>query len=270
MNYYFKDTRTFELPKASVKIKNFKKTVGSGYFFDFKEFLHYFTKDTAFCYQFGDDTHINPYPTLFKARPISDNNQNSILFKLNKNRHFKWVDDPTPFAEKLNQMVWRGGAYLEPRRSFVPKVYDHPRCNIGQTNKPKEDVPWQKDFLSREEQLKYKFILSIEGNDVATNLKWILSSNSLCVMPKPKFETWFMEGKLQAGVHYVELNSDYSNIDETIDYYAEHTDEAQKIITNANAYAQQFMNQDLEDLLCLKILEKYAELSGQNTAPRFR
>ena len=46
------------------------------------------------------------------------------------------------------------------------------------------------------EQLHYKFILCSEGNDVASNLKWVMSSNSIAVMPKPKFETWFMEGIL--------------------------------------------------------------------------
>ena len=40
---------------------------------------------------------------------------------------------------------------------------------------------------------KHKFILCIEGNDVASNLKWVMSSNSVAVMPKPKFESWFME-----------------------------------------------------------------------------
>ena len=45
-------------------------------------------------------------------------------------------------------------------------------------------------------QLCYKFIFCIEGADTATNIKWVMSSNSLCVMPKPKYETWFMEGKI--------------------------------------------------------------------------
>jgi hypothetical protein len=34
------------------------------------------------------------------------------------------------------------------------------------------------------EMLLYKFLLSIEGNDVASDLKWKLSSNSLVIIPK--------------------------------------------------------------------------------------
>ena len=49
---------------------------------------------------------------------------------------------------------------------------------------------------------------------MSSNLKWIMSSNSIAVMPRPEFETWFMEGRLIPGVHYIEINRDYSDLDE--------------------------------------------------------
>lgn len=55
------------------------------------------------------------------------------------------------------------------------------------------------------EHLDYKFIMAIEGNDVASNLKWVMSSNSLAVMPRPTCETWFMEGTLIPDYHYIEV-----------------------------------------------------------------
>ena len=270
LDYYFKIDNHFEIPEKAVAVKNFKRTRGTDYYLDLKEFFHYFSGHTRFAYQFGDDTHVNSYPTLFKARPIGGKNENSILFKLNKNRHFKWVKDPIRFADKKDKMVWRGGAYLELRREFVKRFWDHPLCDIGQTNKPKEPDPWQKEYLSISEQLKYKFIFCPEGNDVATNLKWVLSSNSLCFMPRPKFETWFMEGTLKPGVHYVELAADYSDLEEKIEYYSKHIAEAEKIIGNAHLHVDRFRNSDLEDLLCLKVLEQYAAMSGQGEGMKFR
>ena len=68
--------------------------------------------------------------------------------------------------------------------------------------------------MSITEQCRYKYIMSIEGNDVATNLKWIFRSNSVCFMRKPRFETWFMEGRLQPNVHYIELKDDFSDVAE--------------------------------------------------------
>lgn len=267
--YYFKINQNFDIPQKAVAVKNVKRTKGTNYYLDLKEFLHYFTSDTYFAYQFGDDTHINPYPTLFKARPITGNNARSVLFKLNKHRHFKWVNDPYSFSEKKNLMVWRGGAYRQLRRDFIKNFWNHPLCNVGQTNNPPENVAWQKDFLSIKEHLTYKFIFCIEGNDVATNLKWAMSSNSLCIMPKPKYETWFMEGSLKPEVHYIEVKNDYSDLEEKIRYYSKHTKEAEQIIANAHKHTERFKNKDMEDLLCLKVLEQYTQYSGQLNALKY-
>ena len=40
-----------------------------------------------------------------------------------------------------------------------------------------------------------------------------MSSNSVAVMPRPKYESWFMEGRLQPGVHYIEIKDDYSDLE---------------------------------------------------------
>lgn len=269
LDYYFKPGNVFDIPENAVAVKDFRRTKGTGYYFDLKAFLHYFKPNTKFAYIFGDETKVSPYPTIIKARPIEGNNVNSVLLKLNKRRHFRWVNDKTSFKEKKNKLVWRGGAYWPLRRNFAEQFYQHPQCNVGQTNKPVENVPWQKSFMTIAEQLKYKFILCLEGNDVATNLKWVMSSNSLCFMPKPKYETWFMEGTLIAGQHFVLLNEDYSNLEYCINYYSQNIDEAEYIISNANQYATQFQNKQLEDLLCLKVLEKYVSLSGQVDALKF-
>jgi len=269
LDYYFKLETSFEITNTIPSIKEFRKTKGSGYYFDLKEFFYYFKPNTKFSYHFGDETHVNTYPTLFKARPINGDNDNSILFKLNKSRHFTWAKDTYRFEEKKSLLVWRGGAYRSKRRKFITQYWDHAICDVGQTNSPPEDYPWQKKKLSIKEQLAYKYILSLEGNDVATNLKWILSSNSLCIMPEPEFETWFMEGKLVAGIHYVKLDKNYSNLEDQIQYYDKNPEKAKRIIEQANKFALQFQNKDLEDLLCLKVLERYCILSGQNNALKF-
>lgn len=269
LNYYLKLNKQFNLSSEVTAAKNFKRSRGTDYYLDLKDFLHYFTPKTFFSYRFGDETTVPLTPTLVKARPINGDNNNSVLFKLNKKRHFKWVNDPYLFKEKKDLIVWRGGAYRPLRREFVEKFWNNPFCNIGQTNKPVENVPWQKEYLSIDEQLQYKFIFCPEGNDVATNLKWVMSSNSLCFMPKPKYETWFMEGTLQPGIHYVETNSDYSNLEELVLHYSRHPEEALQIIKNAHEYVDQFRDKDLEDLLCLKVLEKYIEQSGQENYSKF-
>jgi hypothetical protein len=114
-----------------------------------------------------------------------------------------------------------------------------------------------------------RYILSIEGNDVATNLKWIMASESLCVMPRPRYETWFMEGQLVPGVHYAEVRSDFADLEETIAHYERNEDEARAIIENANRHVAQFGDPRTEGLLSLLVLQKYFERTGQRAPEPF-
>ena len=90
-----------------------------------------------------------------------------------------------------------------------------------------------------------------------------MSSNSLCFMTKPKYETWFMEGTLKPGIHYVELKDDYSDLEEKINYYSQNTEEAQYIIQNAHKHVEIFKNKTHEDIISLLVLEKHFHLLGQ-------
>lgn len=126
-------------------------------------------------------------------------------------------------------------------------------------------LAWNKPFMSIPEQLQHKFILSIEGNEVATNLKWIAQSNSLCFMTRPKFESWFMEGTLVGGKHYVELADDYSDLPVKLDHYLAHPAEAEQIIANFKRYYDRFRDPVTEELAGLLVIQKYLELSGQTS-----
>ena len=82
-------------------------------------------------------------------------------------------------------------------------------------------------------------------------------------MPKPKFESWFMEGTLIAGVHYVQIDDEYSNVESTLQYYLSHEKEVLDIIKNAQNFCKDFQNQRYEEACCLLVLRKYFALSGQ-------
>ena len=265
VNYYNKLQNDFRLPKDAITIEEFiKKEKKKTYYFDLLEYLRYFDKKLKFSYLFGDITTIPKYPTFLKSRPIEGANENSILMKLNKIRHFIFVNDKRSFESKKSMLVWRGKCYTPHRQKFIQEFYNKKFCNVGQTNtKGETNIPWQKEKMKLEEQLQYKFILAIEGNDVASNLKWVMSSNSLAFMPKPKYETWFMEGTLIPNYHYVLLKDDYSDLEEKVNYYASHIDEAKQIIGYANAHVEQFKDTQREDLISLLVLKKYFEKSGQ-------
>ena len=91
-----------------------------------------------------------------------------------------------------------------------------------------------------------------------------MSSNSLCFMRKPRYETWFMEGKLIPNFHYVLLKDDFSDILDKIEYFLSNPEEAKFIIKNANEHVDIFRNKKIETLLNYKVMEKYFEFSKQH------
>jgi len=234
------------------------------YFFDTYEYLRYFGAHLKVNFLFGDITHVPDEPSIVKSRPINGDNACSVVLKLNKIRHYIFVNDRKPFDTKKNMLIGRSVVKQPQRIRFYEMYFNHPLCDIGQINTNKTPQ-WIKNRMTIDEFLDYKFILCIEGYDVASNLKWVMSSNSLAVMPRPKYETWFMEGTLKPDFHYVSLKDDYSDLEEKIKYYSTNTAAALEIVKNANAYVDQFKDKKREDLISFLVLEKYFYKTGQTS-----
>jgi hypothetical protein len=233
------------------------------YYFDSYEYTRYFSKTLKATFLSGDITHVPDFPTIVKSRPIGDRNVNSVILNLDKIRHFIFVNDNKPFIGKKDMLVGRGAVSQPHRKRFLEMYYNHPICNVGQVNSDNVGNKFLVEKMTIDEQLEYKFILSLEGNDVATNLKWVMSSNSLAVMPRPKYETWFMEGTLLPNHHYILIKDDYSDLEERLKYYIENSSEALEMVKNANEYVRQFRNKKREDVISLLVLDKYFRETGQ-------
>jgi hypothetical protein len=261
LNYYNKLDRPVPIPSNASTVASIPMA-GSLYYYDLKEHARYFPRHLRIAHRFGDVTFVPDFATIVKSRPVAANNQNSVLFNLDKFRHFYFPADRTPFVDKKPLAVWRGGGHNPRRRRLLARYRDHPLCDIGQTHGTM-DRKMRKAFLTPTEQMRFRYVISIEGNDVATNLKWILASNSLCFMTKPTCETWFMESRLEAGQHYVRLNDDFEDLEEKILFYERHPGDALAIIRKANEHVAQFQDDQREQLLALLVLYKYFIRTGQ-------
>ena len=215
--------------------------------------------NSRFLREFGDVTWVPAMPAFVKSRPITDNNQNAVLLPLDARRHLVFPEDPFTFDLKQAKIVWRGAATQAHRQKFLSRAYGLACCDVGDPSLPMSH-PHHRPRLSMFRQMRFKYLVSIEGNDVATNLKWIMNSNSLCLMPKPRFETWFLESQLQAGVHYVELDDDFSNLQAVFDHYEQNPEEALQIIGQAHAYTNKFKDRGSERLMTQQVVSKYFDL----------
>ncbi len=252
---------------ANVTQKSQRRYYSSVYFFDTIEYLRWFPRSLRIKFLFGDIITVPTCPSIVKSRPIGNDNANSVTLNLVKLRHFTFIDDKKSFREKNDTAIFRGHILGKKphRRKFVEMFFGHPMCDVGIIS-PTPDMPaeWSAGKkITLWQHLEHKFILTLEGNDVASNLKWVMSSNSVAVMPRPRYETWFMEGRLIPGFHYIEIREDYSDLEERLNYYLAHPEEAEAIIDNAHSYVEQFLNSRRERLISLGVLDKYFRMTGQ-------
>ncbi len=263
VNYYNRLNESHTLSANATTLHDFKLgKKNKTYYFDIVEFTRYFNKNLKINPLLGDINYIPNEPSIVKSRPINGDNANAIILNLDKVRHFLFLKDTKPFTDKMNMLVGRSKVSQPHRIRFLEMYMHHPLCNVGQVNK-NMNLHFIANRLTISEHLNFKFILCLEGHDVASNLKWVMSSCSLAVMPKPKYETWFMEGTLIPDYHYVLIKDDYSDLEERLNYYINNTDKALKIIDNAHRYVNQFKNKKQEDLISLLVLQKYFEKTGQ-------
>lgn len=245
--------------QKAVKLSEQPITRQKVYYLDSMEYARCFDLSNKWSLLPGDITHVEDIPAIVKSRPIAGENQNSVLLKLDKVRHFIFVNDKLSFSEKKDMAIFRGKiAAKDIRVEFAEKFFGNPRFDIGSIDMVKPE--WKCDKISIYDHLKYKYIMALEGNDVASNLKWVMSSNSIAIMPKPVYETWFMEGTLKPNYHYIEVKPDFSDLEEKMDYYTHHPDEAQAIIDHAHEYVEQFKDKEREDIISLMVLDKYFSL----------
>ncbi len=264
IDYYCKFKDSIFLPADASTLREFTINkrqsyvhdyVNSAYFFDAYEYTRYFPKYFKWAYNPGDVNYLFPLPEITKSRPITpdDGNRNNILLNLDKVRHFTWVHDPIKWEDKESKILFRGDVRNKPRRiKFLEMWSQHPMCDLASTGN-----------MTLYDHLYYKYIMALEGNDVASNLKWVMSSNSIAVMPRPTCETWYMEGKLIPNYHYIEIAADYHDLIDRVMYYENHPDEAKAIIQHAHEWTSQFRNKRREKLISLMVLDKYFTLTGQ-------
>jgi Glycosyl transferase family 90 len=184
-----------------------------------------------------------------------------ILWLLNEDRHFEYAKTlrryDRPWEEKQDRAVFRGmltGLQYEPGNEAGYICYQLLRCRLvqdyyhstlvdarltdtmGKVPEMMHGMNLTGDHLWKEDLLAYKGIIVLEGNDVASGLKWAMVSNSVVLMPPPTFTSWMMEELLEPWVHYIPLAPDLSDVEDKVRWMLGHDAEAQRISRRARLW----------------------------------
>jgi hypothetical protein len=223
----------------------------------------------------GDSSTANDFmPVVCKTRPsclVSTNMTacSAIVWPIRLERHYGPIQDyqhlvdkkeVVSWKEKKLAVIWRGGFTGVPtlttggkatRFKNGPRVqavtanfhYNKSDIDLGFSAVPPGFVDEYGKFIkiklkSMVEQLQYKYILNVEGNDVSTGLKWQLASNSVVFMAKPATVSFAMEDLLVPFVHYIPVKDDFSNVMEMVEWARSNDEKCQWI----SEQATKFMN----------------------------
>lgn len=241
----------------------------SVYKLDSEEVRRYFPKHLKWEIVSGDNTETHESPVIVKSRKVSSAFGCDVLLKLNRVRHFIFLRDKLELEQKLPLALFRGRIGKQQRRlEFIRKFEDSFLVDAGCIDFPDGINPqWHRPKMTLYDHFNYRYIVCLEGNDVASNLKWVMHSNSVAVMPKPRYETWFMEGRLIPDHHYICIADDFSDLEDKIIYYNAHPEEARRIAQNAREWTRQFKNSRLERHLGVAVMHNYLVRTGQLDEP---
>jgi hypothetical protein len=239
--------------------------VAPTYFQDLVAIFESLRSDITVPVQFGDNVLSDTSSNVFvKARDIGCTQ--SMLLKLNTARHWKFdISGDIPWDNKGDNVIWRGATtgYGDTRLLLVKKYYAKYDIGFSKSVQFREiDGRYIKPFCFLGAQLRNKFILSIEGNDVATNLKWILASNSVPIMPKPTKETWLMEGLLEPFIHYLPIKDDFSDLENILLWAKDNDVTCREIALNGKRYMAQFKDVQKELYLQRMLIMQYLSLAS--------
>jgi len=227
--------------------------------------------DKEFYFHGGDITGKESIKTLCKNR-YTGYTDSVLLRSLNFNRHWQFYYNKLPdipFSEKEPMIFWRGATTGSPsisanRFDLVTSWFNkHDSIDIAfSIICQKKDIyaAYIKGRVRPSEFLKYKYIISVEGNDKDSGINWKLNSNSLVMMPRPRCCSWLMETTLVPDYHYVLLKDDFSDLAEKLEWCNANQEACLDIIKHANTYMDQFADNAQEEQLEEAVINKYFKL----------
>lgn len=199
----------------------------------------------------GDTVSDPGIPALCKSAGIGMKNMWPVLLK--KDRHFHGLSNEradVAFEDKEPRACWRGNVTF---RAHTQAVQDSDRFKLVKAQlsshvvdakfcKPDPGITSAEYYgpsMSKREQLKFRYLISVEGGDVSTGLKWMLNSNSVVLMRPPTAELVLGESTLRPYVHFVPLGADFEDVEERVAWCESNLGECLKISANARGFMRE-------------------------------
>jgi hypothetical protein len=151
---------------------------------------------------------------------------------------FRSFHQGVPFREKQGKVVFGGQSRdtvfnWDAHRNDPEKKRLPPRQYFREYVAPKygKFVVCPDGWIDRKDMaLNYKYILNVDGMASCYDATaWLLNSGSVIFKPRSVWKQWFY-GEFIAGIHYVELKENFSDIEEKWQWCETHPDECEIMV----------------------------------------
>jgi hypothetical protein len=105
------------------------------------------------------------------------------------------------------------------------------------------------------EQSKYKYIIHVDGNVAAYRLLKSMLTGSAILRVESEYILW-VDHLLKAGVHYIPVKHDLSNLEEVVDWCKKHDTKVKKIAEAGYQFAKQALTKEFIQDSFAKLLWK--------------
>ena len=201
------------------------------------------------------------------TKPLPDHH----YFVLNEYREFRWLHNGISLTSKIPKIMYAStknrstnanfkqppvvngvqNTIITQRELFYQLFSTHPNVYAVESG-------WrQPNFVSREEQVMYKYILDMDGlASTWDSFAWKLRSGSVLLRVKGVWNQWFFD-HFKEGVHYISIEEDFSDLIEKFEWCEQHPEQCKQIVYNACQlfeiyrlyYAEEYVMNELIDLI---------------------
>lgn len=161
------------------------------------------------------------------------------------------------WEERHSIAFWRGGSSgidrPESLRMKVTKtLYGNPLTDIKITKwgnwENEKDIPEEHfgDRCGLDKHFRYKYILIVDGNLIASNHQWVFGSGAVPIMITHPENKWWFKNLLKPMEHYVPISYDLSDLEEKIQWLVDNDDKAKQIAEHAVKFSEEVFNPEFQ------------------------
>ncbi|EME45725.1 hypothetical protein DOTSEDRAFT_71425 [Dothistroma septosporum NZE10] len=168
------------------------------------------------------------------------------------------ISHDAPLSSKIPQLAWRGDAgFSQLRKDLLATANDKSWADVKST------------WIDFDDFCRYLFTIYTEGHAWSGRLKYMLNCNSIAIVHELEFLTFYHHLLIPDGPeqNFVSVKRDWSDLEEKVQYYLGHPEEAERIVTNSvETFRERYLTPAAEACHFRELMRRYREVSFEPDA----